>query len=155
VSKAVDYVQKITNENKLLKDKLETERKRIDELEVLIERFKADQDAIEDGIRSALKLLSEFDDEAAPADEEAAAAVETPAAADDAQAGADAAAPAESAETEAVPEEPAEAAAEEAAPDEASEHPADVPVLEEAAEKNDVDVSALDNPPLNDELGIF
>ena len=69
VSKAVEYVQKVTAENtKLvslnneLQAKLEANQKRIDELEVLVMRFKEDQGRIEDGIMSALDRLSQFEE---------------------------------------------------------------------------------------------
>jgi chromosome segregation ATPase len=91
VTKAIDYVNKVTNENTLLKEeinqlragyeqtkaectrlkeenvllnnKLETCQKRIDELEVLIQRFKEDQVRIEEGIVSALNNLNRFEDD--------------------------------------------------------------------------------------------
>ena len=69
VSKALDYVQKITAENAALisqreelQVKLETNQKRIDELEVLVMRFKKDQGRIEDGIVAALDRLSQFEE---------------------------------------------------------------------------------------------
>jgi len=69
VSKAVEYVQKITAENKALaseKDslqkKLEVNQKRIDELEVHVMRFKEEQGRIEDGIIAALDRLSQFEE---------------------------------------------------------------------------------------------
>jgi FtsZ-binding cell division protein ZapB len=61
VGKAIDIVTRITGENARLKDKLENYQKRIDELEVLIQRFKEEQGRIEDGILSALDRLSEFE----------------------------------------------------------------------------------------------
>jgi hypothetical protein len=45
-----------------LRAKLESYQKRIDELEVLVMRFKEDQTRIEDGILSALDRLSQFED---------------------------------------------------------------------------------------------
>jgi len=69
VSKALDYVQKITAENAALisqrdelEAKLEANQKRIDELEVLVVRFKKDQGRIEDGIVAALDRLSQFEE---------------------------------------------------------------------------------------------
>lgn len=62
VSRAIDYVKKITEEKELLKGKLESYQKRIDELEILIQRFKEDQGKIEDGILSALDRLNQFED---------------------------------------------------------------------------------------------
>ncbi|MDR1412010.1 MAG: cell division protein ZapB [Spirochaetaceae bacterium] len=61
VGRAIDVVTRITGENAYLKGKLENYQKRIDELEVLIQRFKEDQGRIEDGILSALDRLNEFE----------------------------------------------------------------------------------------------
>ena len=69
VSKAVEYVQKITDENaalvsqrKELQEKIEAHQKRISELEVLVLRFKEDQGRIEAGIIAALDRLSQFEE---------------------------------------------------------------------------------------------
>ena len=62
VSKAIEHVIKITEENVLLKGKLDSYQKRIDELEVLIKQFKEEQSRIEDGILSALDRLNQFED---------------------------------------------------------------------------------------------
>ena len=62
VVKALDFVNQVTGENTLLKKKLDTYQKRIDELEVLIQRFKEDQGRIEEGIISALNRLNQFED---------------------------------------------------------------------------------------------
>jgi predicted nuclease with TOPRIM domain len=69
VAKAVEYVQKVTAENAALSSeraglqaKLDANQKRIDELEVLVMRFKEDQGRIEDGIISALDRLSQFEE---------------------------------------------------------------------------------------------
>jgi predicted nuclease with TOPRIM domain len=62
VAKAIDIVTRITEENSYLKGKLEAYQKRIDELEVLIQRFKEDQGRIEEGIISALDRLSKFEE---------------------------------------------------------------------------------------------
>jgi hypothetical protein len=61
VVKAIGYVDKINGENNLLRTKLESYQKRIDELEVLIRRFKEDQGRIEEGILSALNRLNQFE----------------------------------------------------------------------------------------------
>jgi hypothetical protein len=61
VAKAIDIVTRITGENTYLKGKLETYQKRIDELEVLIRRFKEEQSRIEDGILAALDRLNQFE----------------------------------------------------------------------------------------------
>jgi len=62
VSKTIDYVRKVTEENSSLKEKLDSYQKRIDELEILIQRFREDQSRIEDGILSALDRLNQFED---------------------------------------------------------------------------------------------
>jgi len=69
VSKAIDYVRRVNSENAVLADekvalmqKLETNQKRIDELEVHVLRFKEDQGRIEDGILAALDRLSQFEE---------------------------------------------------------------------------------------------
>ncbi|MDR3131009.1 MAG: cell division protein ZapB [Treponema sp.] len=61
VIRAIEYVEQVTEENNLLREKLESYQKRIDELEVLVQRFKEDQGRIEEGIISALNRLSQFD----------------------------------------------------------------------------------------------
>lgn len=63
VAKAIDYINKLTDENTLLKNKLDNYQTRIDELEVLIQRFKEDQARIEEGILSALDRLNRFEDD--------------------------------------------------------------------------------------------
>lgn len=62
VSKAIDTIQHLTDENKLLREKLAGYQGRINELEVLVERFKEDQSKIEAGIISALDRLNQFED---------------------------------------------------------------------------------------------
>jgi hypothetical protein len=62
VTRMIDYVKKVTDENSLLKGKVDSCQKRIDELEVLVQRFKEDQNLIEDGILAALDELNQFDD---------------------------------------------------------------------------------------------
>ena len=62
VSRAIDYVKKVTEENTRLEGKLNAYQKRIDELEVLIQQFKEEQSRIEDGILSALDRLNQFED---------------------------------------------------------------------------------------------
>jgi hypothetical protein len=63
VIKAIDYVDLVNEENTLLNGKLGDCQKRIEELEVLIQRFKEDQAKIEDGILSALDRLNKFEDD--------------------------------------------------------------------------------------------
>jgi FtsZ-binding cell division protein ZapB len=69
VSKAIEYVKRVNAENSALasekaalQERLETNQKRIDELEVLVMRFKEDQGRIEDGIVAALDRLSQFEE---------------------------------------------------------------------------------------------
>jgi FtsZ-binding cell division protein ZapB len=62
VAKAIDYVNHLTGENTMLKEKLAGYQTRIDELEVLIKQFKEDQGRIEGGILSALDRLNQFED---------------------------------------------------------------------------------------------
>jgi FtsZ-binding cell division protein ZapB len=62
VTRTIDYVKKVTEENFSLKEKLDSCQKRIDELEVLVQRFKEEQSRIEDGILSALDRLNQFED---------------------------------------------------------------------------------------------
>ena len=61
VTRTIDYVKKVIDENKQLKEKLASYQNRIDELEVLVSRFKQDQNRIEDGILSALDRLNQFE----------------------------------------------------------------------------------------------
>ena len=62
VTRVIDYLKKVTEEKAHLKEKLSSYQKRIDELEVLVQRFKEDQSRIEDGILSALDRLNQFED---------------------------------------------------------------------------------------------
>ena len=62
VTKTVEYIKKLTDENAALKKKLETGQRRINEMETLINRFREDQGRIEEGILSALDRLNQFED---------------------------------------------------------------------------------------------
>jgi FtsZ-binding cell division protein ZapB len=76
VSKAIDYVKRLTadneqlrgtsarlvSENNMLHGKLDGYQKRIAELEVSLQGFKRDQERIEQGIVSALERLNHFED---------------------------------------------------------------------------------------------
>jgi chromosome segregation ATPase len=62
VTKTIEHVKKVTEENTFLKGKLDSCQQRIDELEVLIKQFKDEQNRIEEGILSALDRLNEFED---------------------------------------------------------------------------------------------
>lgn len=61
VIKALEYIDQVTGENTLLREKLEIYQKRIDGLEVVVQRFKEDQTRIEEGIVSALNRLNRFE----------------------------------------------------------------------------------------------
>ena len=62
VTRTIDYVRKVSEENTILKGKLDSYQKRIDELEVLVLKFKEEQSRIEEGILSALDRLNQFED---------------------------------------------------------------------------------------------
>ncbi len=62
VRQAIDVINSLKDENKLLKTKLSGYEERIEELEVLIESFKKDQSSIEDGIINALHQLDVLED---------------------------------------------------------------------------------------------
>jgi len=69
VAKAIEYVQKVNAENAALsseraslQQKLDANQKRLEELELLVMRFKEDQGRIEDGIVAALDRLSQFEE---------------------------------------------------------------------------------------------
>jgi hypothetical protein len=62
VARAIEFVEQVSGENAALQEKLESYQKRIDELEVLVQRFKEEQGRIEDGILSALDKLNQFED---------------------------------------------------------------------------------------------
>jgi TolA-binding protein len=62
VARVIDYVRKETEENSRLKEKLDSCQKRVDELEVLVQAFRDDQNRIEDGILAALNQLNEVED---------------------------------------------------------------------------------------------
>ena len=69
VARAIEYIQKVNSENSALVaekesllTKLEANQKRLDELEMLVMRFKEDQGRIEDGIIAALDRLSQFEE---------------------------------------------------------------------------------------------
>ena len=69
VARAIDYIELFTDENNALRHK-ETDlqakvtsyQKRIDELELVVMRFKEDQSKIEDSILAALDRLSQFEE---------------------------------------------------------------------------------------------
>lgn len=62
VSKAIELMQTLKDENDLLKLELHDRQKRIEELENIVLVFKNDQAKIEEGIVNALNHLSAFED---------------------------------------------------------------------------------------------
>jgi chromosome segregation ATPase len=62
VAKALDFVGQVSGENTLLKEKVDTYQKRINELELLLQNFREDQGRIEEGILNALDRLNQFED---------------------------------------------------------------------------------------------
>jgi uncharacterized phage infection (PIP) family protein YhgE len=63
VQAAVARIGQLKQENATLKEHLSSYQKRIDELEVLVDSFKADQGQIEQGILNALAQLDQLEDE--------------------------------------------------------------------------------------------
>ena len=62
VSKAIELMQSLKDENDLLKLELHDRQKRVEELEHIVLVFKNDQAKIEEGIINALNHLSAFED---------------------------------------------------------------------------------------------
>jgi len=69
VARAIEYIERLTRENAGLyqkeaeqQTKLEAYQKRIDELEVLVVRFREDQGRIEEAILAALDRLNQFEE---------------------------------------------------------------------------------------------
>jgi len=62
VTRIIDHVKKVTEENTALKEKLNSYQKRIDELEVMFQRFKEDQSKIAEGFHSVLNQLNQLED---------------------------------------------------------------------------------------------
>jgi FtsZ-binding cell division protein ZapB len=62
ISTAVTVIKNLKEENTSVKDKLGSYQKRIEELEILISKFKSEQDKIEEGIINALKQLDKIED---------------------------------------------------------------------------------------------
>ena len=67
VKKTVAYITQLKDENSLLQKNLDKYRKRIDELEVLINEYTEDQNAIEEGLKNALLHLDKLEDSKAKA----------------------------------------------------------------------------------------
>ena len=66
VARAVELIKVLRKENASLTTGLEEYRKRIDEMEILIGKFKEDQGAIEKGVMSALEQLDRLEDGLTP-----------------------------------------------------------------------------------------
>ena len=64
VTRLIDHVKKVTAENTALKGKLDSYQKRIDELEVMFQRFKDEQSQIADGFLAVLERLNQVEDAA-------------------------------------------------------------------------------------------
>ena len=62
VLQAVEVIKSLREENSLLKNKLSGYEKRIEEMEILIDSFKKDQNNIEEGIINALNQLDVLED---------------------------------------------------------------------------------------------
>ncbi|MDR2486066.1 MAG: cell division protein ZapB [Treponema sp.] len=62
VDKEIDFARRLMEENVQLKEKVSLYQKRIEDLESLIQAFKEEQSAIENGILSALNRLNQFED---------------------------------------------------------------------------------------------
>jgi chromosome segregation ATPase len=63
VQRAVAYIAELKEKNVLLQKNLEKSRKRIDDLEVLINEYKEDQNEIEQGLINALTHLDKLEDD--------------------------------------------------------------------------------------------
>ncbi|MFP4510837.1 MAG: cell division protein ZapB, partial [Spirochaetaceae bacterium] len=68
VLKAVEKISSLQEENQRLREGLSRYERRIEELEVLVHEFREGQQAIEDGVLSALKRLDILEDEIASDD---------------------------------------------------------------------------------------
>lgn len=66
VSHVVETNRKLTNECETLKAKLAEKNRRVSELENMVASFVDDQKKVEEGILSALNILSVFEDSASP-----------------------------------------------------------------------------------------
>lgn len=62
VEDAVAMIRALTSEKRVLHEKLDSYRQRIDELEKLVTRFKEDQGKIEEGIEGAIRKLDSIGD---------------------------------------------------------------------------------------------
>jgi chromosome segregation ATPase len=78
VAKALGYIDRLTDENAALRERLGGYERRIKDLEVLIRDFQQDQGRIEEGILSALEKLNVFEDAVLEKAGDAAQAAMTP-----------------------------------------------------------------------------
>jgi chromosome segregation ATPase len=62
VDKEIDLAKRLMEENDQLREKVDLYQKRVEDLESLIQAFKEEQNAIENGILSALNRLNQFED---------------------------------------------------------------------------------------------
>jgi hypothetical protein len=62
VVSTLDLVQRLTEENRYVKEQNLAQKTRIEELEQVIQGFKEDHALIEEGILSALNRLNQFED---------------------------------------------------------------------------------------------
>ena len=62
ITRTIEYVKKVTDENILLKGKMDSYKKRINELEKANQQFKDDQSQIEEKFMSAFNRLNEIED---------------------------------------------------------------------------------------------
>ena len=62
ITRTIEHVKKVTDENALLKGKQDSYKKRINELEKTIQQFKDDQGQIEEKFLSAFNRLDEIED---------------------------------------------------------------------------------------------
>jgi len=63
VKRAVELIDTLRGENKVLKERLEKSERRLRELETLVDGFRNDQDQIEQGIRDILAQLNALEDD--------------------------------------------------------------------------------------------
>ena len=73
IGKAVGLIDLLREENSTLKESLEKTQARMRELEKMVDGFKNDQEAIEEGILKAIEKLDQLEDELSEKDAEDAA----------------------------------------------------------------------------------
>jgi len=62
VDKEIDFAKKLIEENKALKEEIASQKEEIADLEELLQAYKEEQNAIENGILSVLSQLNQFED---------------------------------------------------------------------------------------------